>query len=47
MARSFGYRDFPEDVLYKAGIQAKIEKITLKQLLEKALREYLARKKEA
>ena len=47
MARSFGYRDFPEEVLYKAGVQAKIEKITLKALLEKVLREYLARHPES
>ncbi|MGO9020060.1 MAG: hypothetical protein ACLQVJ_17120 [Syntrophobacteraceae bacterium] len=34
-------RDFPEDVHHKAKIQAAVERITLKDLIAKALRWYL------
>ena len=41
---SVNIRDFPEDLHHKAKIQAAIEKITLKELITKALTEYLERK---
>ncbi len=34
-------RDFPEDLHHKAKIQAALERTTLKDLVSKALREYL------
>ena len=36
-------RDFPEDLHHKAKVEAAIERITLKDLIAKALREYLRR----
>lgn len=36
-------RDFPEDLHHNAKIQAAVESITLKNLIAKALREYLKR----
>jgi len=41
---SVNIRDFPEDLHHKAKIQAAVEKITLKELMIKALTEYLKRK---
>ncbi len=41
---SVNIRDFPEDLQYKAKIQAAVEKITLKELMIKSLTEYLERK---
>jgi len=41
---SVNIRDFPEELHHKAKIQAAEEKITLKDLLIKALSEYLKRK---
>jgi len=41
---SVNIRDFPEELHHKAKIQAAVEKITLKELLIKALSEYLKRK---
>jgi len=40
-------RDFPKDLHHEAKVQAAIEGISLKALVEKALKEYLktARKK--
>lgn len=43
---SVNLRDFPEELHHKAKIQAAVEKITLKDLIIKALTEYLERKKE-
>ena len=36
-------RDFPEDLRHRAKIQAAIEKTSLKDLIAKALLEYLER----
>jgi len=41
---SVNIRDFPEELHHKAKIQAAVEKITLKDLMIKALAEYLKRK---
>ena len=41
---SVNIRDFPEDLHHKAKIQAAVEKTTLKNLIIKALTEYLKRK---
>ncbi|MDH3558496.1 MAG: 3-hydroxyacyl-CoA dehydrogenase [Deltaproteobacteria bacterium] len=41
---SVNIRDFPEELHHKAKIQAAVEKITLKDLMIKALDEYLKRK---
>ena len=41
---SVNIRDFPEDLHHKAKIQAAVEKMTLKQLMIKALTEYLERR---
>jgi predicted HicB family RNase H-like nuclease len=41
---SVNIRDFPEKLHHKAKIQAAVEKITLKELMIKALTEYLKRK---
>ena len=41
---SVNIRYFPEDLHHKAKIQAAVEKITLKELMIKALAEYLTRK---
>ena len=41
---SVNIRDFPEDLHHKAKVQAAMEKITLKELITKALTEYLERK---
>ena len=43
---SVNLRDFPEELHHKAKIQAAVEKTTLKDLIIKALTEYLERKKE-
>jgi len=43
---SVNIRDFPEDLHHKAKIQAAVERITLKDLIIKALTEYLEKKKE-
>ena len=43
---SVNLRDFPEELHHKAKIQVAVEKITLKDLIIKALTEYLERKKE-
>ena len=40
---SVNIRDFPEELHHKAKIQAAVEKITLKDLMIKALDEYLQR----
>lgn len=37
-------RDFPEDLHHKCKIQAAVEKITLKELVIKALTDYLKRR---
>lgn len=42
---SVNIRDFPEDLHHKAKIQAAVERITLKDLIIKALVEYLSKKK--
>ncbi len=34
-------RDFPDDLHHKAKVQAALERITLKDLISKALRDYL------
>ena len=39
-------RDFPEDLHHKAKIRAAIERVTLKELIAKALRCYLAEAEE-
>jgi predicted HicB family RNase H-like nuclease len=41
---SVNIRDFPEELHHKAKIQAAVEKTTLKELMIKALTEYLKRK---
>jgi predicted HicB family RNase H-like nuclease len=41
---SVNIRDFPEEIHHKAKIQAAVEKITLKELMIKALAEYLEKK---
>jgi predicted HicB family RNase H-like nuclease len=41
---SVNIRDFPEELHHKAKIQAAVEKTTLKELMIKALTEYLERK---
>ena len=41
---SVNIRDFPEELHHKAKIQAAVEKTTLKELMIKALSEYLERK---
>ena len=41
---SVNIRDFPEKLHHKAKIQAAVEKTTLKDLMIKALAEYLERK---
>ena len=41
---SVNIRDFPEELHHKAKIQAAVEKITLKELMIKALAEYLEKK---
>ena len=41
---SVNIRDFPEELHHKAKIQAAVEKIALKDLMIKALAEYLERK---
>ena len=41
---SVNIRDFPEELHHKAKIQAAVEKTTLKELIIKALAEYLQRK---
>ncbi|MGB5922150.1 MAG: 3-hydroxyacyl-CoA dehydrogenase [Syntrophobacteria bacterium] len=41
---SVNIRDFPEELHHKAKIQAAVEKITLKDLMIKALDEYLKRR---
>ena len=41
---SVNIRDFPEELHHKAKIQAAVEKTTLKELMMKALTEYLERK---
>ena len=38
-------RNFPEDLQHRAKVQAVIERITLKELVIKALEEYLKKKK--
>jgi predicted HicB family RNase H-like nuclease len=38
-------KNFSDELHYEAKIQAAIERIPLKDLIEKALREYLARAK--
>jgi predicted HicB family RNase H-like nuclease len=38
---SVNIRDFPEELHHKAKIQAAVEKITLKELMIKALEQYL------
>jgi predicted HicB family RNase H-like nuclease len=38
---SLNLRDFPEELHYKAKIQAAVERITLKDLIIKAVTEYL------
>jgi predicted HicB family RNase H-like nuclease len=38
-------KNFSDELHYEAKIQAAIEKIILKDLIEKALREYLAKTK--
>jgi hypothetical protein len=40
---SVNLRDFPEDLHHKAKIQAAVERVTLKDLIVKALTEYLGR----
>jgi predicted HicB family RNase H-like nuclease len=40
---SVNIRDFPEELHHKAKIRAAVEKITLKELVIKALTEYLER----
>jgi len=42
---SVNIRDFPEELHHKAKIQAAVEKMTLKELMIKALTEYLERQK--
>jgi hypothetical protein len=37
-------RDFPEDLHHKVKVQAAVERITFKDLLIRALREYLERR---
>ena len=44
MMVSVNIRDFPEELHHKAKIQAAVEEITLKELMIKALAEYLKRK---
>jgi len=34
-------RDFPDDLHHKAKVQAALERISLKELISKALRDYL------
>jgi plasmid stability protein len=41
---SVNIRDFPEELHHKAKIQAAVEKTTLKELMIRALAEYLERK---
>ena len=41
---SVNIRDFPEELHHKDKIQAAVEKITFKDLIIKALAEYLERK---
>ena len=41
---SVNLRDFPEELHHKAKIQAAVERITLKDLLIKAITEYLEKK---
>ena len=41
---SVNIRDFPEKLHHKAKIQAAVERISLKELMIKALTEYLERK---
>ena len=43
MAKTVYLRNFPEDLHHKATVQAAIEKTTLRDLMAKALREYLRR----
>ena len=43
---SVNIRDFPEDLHHKAKVQAAVERTTLKDLIVKALREYLERETE-
>jgi FtsZ-binding cell division protein ZapB len=43
---SVNLRDFPEELHYRAKIQAAVERITLKDLFVKALTEYLQSKKD-
>jgi hypothetical protein len=43
---SVNLRDFPEELHYRAKIQAAVEKTTLKDLFIKALTEYLEKKEE-
>ena len=40
---SVNIRDFPEELHHRAKIQAAVEKISLKELMIKALSEYLER----
>ena len=42
---SVNLRDFPEELHHRAKIQAAVEKTTLKDLIIKALTEYLERRK--
>lgn len=37
-------RDFPEELHHKAKVQAAIEKISLKELIVRALTEYIEKK---
>jgi predicted HicB family RNase H-like nuclease len=37
-------RDFPEELHHKAKIQAAVERLTLKELIIKAITEYLEKK---
>lgn len=46
MTTALTLKDFPPDVHREAKVQAAKEGITLKALIEKALREYLARAKQ-
>ena len=41
---SVNIRDFPEELHHKAKIQAAVERTTLKELMIKALSEYLESK---
>jgi hypothetical protein len=40
-------RNFPEELQHRAKVQAAVERMTLKDLVIKALEEYLKRKKGA